>query len=369
MRIKVLFLIPTLRGGGSERVMVTLLNHLDRSRFQLALGVVDMRGAVFRDDVPADVEIIDLNCSRVRYAIPKILGLVRSMRPRVVFSTLGHLNLALAVVKPLFPRGVRLIGRESIIVSRGLSSYKLPGLWAWGYRRFYPRLDRVVCQSRDMRDDLVELFAFPECRTTVINNPVDINRVRYLAKESIPAESDLFYTRNEAIHLVAAGRLDFQKGFDLLIEAVALCQDERLYVSLLGEGPLEEDLYRLSEEHGVAGQLRFLGFQKNPYPFFARADAFVLSSRYEGFPNVVIEALACGTPVIATPAPGGTCEILTSIPACELADAVTAPSLATAIRCWLARRPGRVGDEEVAPYQVAQIVRKYEEVILSVATP
>ena len=143
-RCKVLFLIPTLTGGGSERVMITLLNHMDRSRFQLALGVVDTRRTVFRDEVPADVEFIDLNCTRVRYAVPKILRLVRSVRPKVVLSTLGHLNLALAAAKPLFPKGVRLIGRESTVVSQGLTCYKLSRLWAWGYRRFYPRLDHVV---------------------------------------------------------------------------------------------------------------------------------------------------------------------------------------------------------------------------------
>ena len=76
-------------------------------------------------------------------------------------------------------------------------------------------------------------------------------------------------------------------------------------LTLLGEGPLRPELERLAQQSGVADRVHFVGFQKNPYPFFAQADAFVLSSRYEGFPNVVLEALACGTPVIATPAPGG----------------------------------------------------------------
>ena len=90
-RTHLLFLIPSLRGGGAERVIVTLLRHMNRSLFRLGLAVVDMREAVYRDDVPEDVEFIDLGCTRVRYALPKIMRLIWRRRPDVVFSTLGHL--------------------------------------------------------------------------------------------------------------------------------------------------------------------------------------------------------------------------------------------------------------------------------------
>src|SRR5215831_17623412 len=103
LRTRVLFLIPTLTGGGAERVIVTILRHLDRGRFLPILAVVNTRDAAFMDDVPADVEFIDLRCRRVRYALPKLLKLIRQRRPDVVLSTLGYLNLALAILRPLLP--------------------------------------------------------------------------------------------------------------------------------------------------------------------------------------------------------------------------------------------------------------------------
>ena len=138
-RTRLLFLIPTLTGGGAERVVVTLLQHLDRTRFELALAVVDTRDAAFRDQVPADVEFIDLGCRRVRQALPKLVRLLWWRRPDVVMSTLGHLNLALAIVRPLLPGGTRYVARETTIVSQGLTEYSRPRLWAWAYRRFYGR--------------------------------------------------------------------------------------------------------------------------------------------------------------------------------------------------------------------------------------
>lgn len=361
----VLFLVPTLRGGGAERVIVTLLRHLDRTRFRLTLAVADMREAVYRDDVPEDVEVIDLQCSRVRYALPKIVGLIWKRRPDVVFSTLGHLNLALSMIRLLLPNGVRYIARESSIVSENIRGYRRPSIWRWAYRRFYGRFDAVVCQSHAMRNDLVDNFSLPAKKMRVIHNPVDIERIHRLAKEPLAAsfESAGGVVGDAPLRLLAAGRLSHVKGFDLLIEALALCDDPHLQLTILGEGPLRSELEGLAREHGVAEQVHFAGFQKNPYPFFASADVFVLSSRFEGFPNVVLEAMACGTPVIATPAPGGVREILDGVVGCSLADSVSAPALAKAISHMSC--PACIPLAVLDPYRVAKIMHSYEQLLLA----
>lgn len=363
----VLFLIPTLARGGAERVIVTLLRNLDRSRFQLTLAVVDMRGAVFRDEVPEDVELLDLACRRVRYALPKIALLIWRRRPDVVFSTLGHLNLALTVIRPLLPNHARYVGRETCVISDLLPAYSLSGAWRWAYRRFYRRFDIVVCQSQDMLDDLVSNFNFPAAKAVVIHNPVDIARIRGPAAEPLPEEI-AYPATNETeplIHLVAAGRLTPQKGFDLLIEALALCGDPRLRLTILGEGRLSASLKGLAQERGVAGQICFAGFQENPYPFFAKADAFVLSSRFEGFPNVVLEALACGAPVIATPARGGVSEILDGLEGCIMAKAVSASALASAIEQWLKGGRLRPSGDAVSRFSLANVIGRYEQLLAS----
>ncbi len=355
-RTRLLFLIPTLTGGGAERVVVTLLQHLDRSRFELALAVVDTRDAAFRDQVPADVEFIDLGCRRVRHALTKLVRLLWRRRPDVVMSTLGHLNLALAIVRPLLPGGTRYVARETIVVSQGLTEYSWPQLWAWAYCRFYGRFDRVICQSRDMRDDLVANHALDAKCAVVIHNPVDFERIA-VAMASV----DRLAAPNGLLRVVAAGRLVGQKGFDLLLDALALAKRRDLHLTILGDGALREELGARAEVLGIADRVRFAGFLRNPYPTIAEADLFVLSSRYEGFPNVVLEALACGTPVVATPAPGGVREILDGVAGCVVADEVSAESLANALDRW---QPSRVSASAVDAYAVEHIVAAYEDEFL-----
>ena len=356
---RVLFLIPTLTGGGSERVIVTLLTHLDRSRFKPSLAVVDLRGAVFRADIPPDVEVVDLEVTRVRYAVPAIVRLIRRMRPDVVLSTLGHLNLVLSIVRPLLPRGVRTIARESCVVSETLAYSRFPWLLSFLYRHFYRRHDLVVCQSKDMQDDLTINFGFPSDRSMLIHNPVDMEKVRQGALA--PVDHPAFAAG--ATVLLAAGRLEHQKGFDLLIEAMASLPDSRFELVILGEGPLEGDLRALARKLGLEGRVHFAGFQKNPYAWISKADAFVLSSRFEGFPNVVLEALACSTPVIATPAPGGVNELLDGRPDCVVATAIDAPALAKAIESWLRGPRRKVAADAAAAYSAARIVDRYEQIL------
>ena len=357
-KTSILFVIPSLRGGGAERIVTTLLNHIDRSRFTLAIAVIDSRDAVYRSDLSADVEFIDLGCTRVLSALPTIFSLIRKRRPNIVFSTLSHLNLALAILRPIFSRNTLFIGRESIVLVEMLKTQKWSLFWRWGYRHYYKKLDLMICQSSDMRNDLVANFCVPVGKTVVINNPVDAMRIQSMMQEPLPEDGS--FVGNGCFNLVSAGRLNAQKGFDLLFQAIALLNDSRVYLTILGEGALKESLKTQVINLGISKQVRFVGFQRNPYVWFAHADAFVLSSRYEGFPNVVLEALACRTPVIANPAPGGTWEILNNIPGCVVSEEISAPALAEAIRSWLVSDRRKIADEAIGPYSLSNIVSQYE---------
>lgn len=365
--INVFFVIPSLRGGGAERVITTILRFLDQDRFKVTLIVVNAQNAVFLKDIPPGIELIDLAQPRVRSAAFSVLRLIWRRRPHMVFSTLSHLNLMLCLLRPLFPSGVKLVGRETAVVSESLVGKAAKHLWSAAYRWVYPRLDFLVCQSVDMRNDLLEHFAFPASKTRIINNPVDVVRVR--AQAHLLASRDLWadFASASDIRFVFAGRLVPQKGVDMLIEAVAYCQNPHIRVAVLGQGPLAAELLTLAERLGVASQFRFAGFEANPYPHIASADALILSSRYEGFPNVVLESLACGTPVVAMPAPGGCKEILSALAGCELADSVSAPALAAAMQRWIAGPRLRMADDAVAPYAVQHIVNQYQDLLVDLA--
>lgn len=293
----VLFVVPSLGGGGAERVVLTLLKHLDRRQFSLSLVVINTRRSVHLSEVPRDVELIDFGSRRVRTALVKLMRLIRRRRPDVVFSTQGYLNLGIALIKPRLPAGTRCVARETSIVSQVLHLHRRPAILRFLYRRVYPRLDTVICQSRAMRDDLVTAYGFPADKTVIIHNPVDVEWVRARARE----KAELVGLKPGCFNLVTAGRLNPEKGMDIVIAALALCGMPNLNLVILGEGKLRAALEARASKLGVGRQVQFAGFQPNPYPWFVHADLFVLGSRSEGFPNVALEALACGTPLVATP--------------------------------------------------------------------
>lgn len=376
--VQVLATTPSLRGGGSERVMTTLLNHFDPQRLAVSLVVVDGRDPALARDLPRDLRWLDLGCHRVMRAVPRLCALIRQRRPRVVLSTLSHLNLMLAITKPLLPRGTRLVARESSVLSEIVRSEGRAPLWRWAYRRFYPRLDHVICQSRVMQDDLCAHFGVPRHRTTVIPNPVDLEKVARLSmQDGEPDEAEgpgepaqpaagAAVPMPVPVRFVAVGRLVPVKGFDVLLEALARLGRPEVHLDLVGDGPELARLQALAATLGVTHRVRWRGFQANPYHWMRRADALVLSSRYEGLPNVIIEALACGTPVIASPVPAAL-EIIDGIAEAVAARGMTADDLADAMACWLDGPRERVPARHVARFEVGAVTRQYEAVLHHVA--
>jgi glycosyltransferase involved in cell wall biosynthesis len=356
--LRVLFVIPTLHGGGAERVVVTILRHLDRNRFRPTLVVADLQGEVYANELPDDVSVVDLGTRRVRYALPKLVSMIRRQEPAVVFSTLSHLNLALALVKPLLCSRTRLITRETSIVSKVLKDGNKSFAHALLYRWIYPRVDLLITQSQAMLDDLVDNFGFPRRKAVIIHNPVDLDRISRLAAGPPDPGFD-----PESVNLVAAGRLVAVKGFDVLLQSLALCGRQELTLTVLGEGPLRSQLESLASRLGIASRVRFVGFQSNPYPYYARADWFVVCSRYEGFPNAGLEALACATPVVAVPAPGGIREMLADISQARLAPGMDAAALAQCL-AELPRHAQRVPKHLVQRYAAERVVAQFEAAFL-----
>lgn len=305
---RVMLAVPSLHGGGAERVMVYLANHLDRARYAPLLALGALRGP-YVGDVRADVPIHVLGAERARAAVPAVVRAVWRLRPDVVLSTVG-LNFAVALARPFLPWRLGVIFREgnspsAFLADVGRTSPRRAALYRAVYRLLYARADRIVCQSDFMLDDLARRLRVPAARMTRIHNPVDVDAIRALLTEPV-----VYPGRGP--HLVTAGKLEYQKGYDLLVPAFARVRARHAGATLtiLGEGTARAALQAQAEQVGAASAVRFLGFQTNPYPYFKAADLFVSSSRYEGFANVITEAMVCGTPVVATDCPGASREVL-----------------------------------------------------------
>jgi glycosyltransferase involved in cell wall biosynthesis len=350
-------------GGGAERVIMILLRHLDRSRFEPHLALLKKAGP-YLGEIPADVPLHDLKASRVRYALPEIVRLVRELRPATVVTALSELNLAAAIIRPFFPRGVRLYLQEVTSLSAYLGEDgKDTRTMRWLHRRLYSRADKIICVSEYARRDLAEHFGIPRPKMTVIYNPVDRERVGRLAD----ADENPFTTPGP--HLVAVGRLVRVKGYDVLLDALArVRQTIPAQLTILGDGPLELDLKNQARRLGLADAVRFVGFQENPYSYFRHADLFVLSSRYEGLPLVVLEALSLGTPVVATDCPGGIREIIAEFGEEWLVPPSNAGALAEGIVSALQPGARKASFEDklentLEKFRLQRILKQYEDLL------
>ena len=355
--------MPNLGGGGAERVIVTLLRHLDRSRFEPHLALVDAVGPYLKE-LSADVLVHDLKAQRVRYAFPGMVRLVRKLRPQVVHSAMLELNIASILCRPFLPPRTRVLIREDI--STSAQNFQLGRnlrVWSFLYR-LYGKADKVICVADYVLNDLAENYGVPRSKMVRIYNPVDVSETRTLADAIENPYS------GDGPHLVAAGRLSKQKGFDILLEAMALVRNSlpNSQLTILGEGDLRSELLAQRERLSLNEAVHLPGFQSNPFPYFKHADLFVLPSRFEGLPLVVLEALAVGTPVVASDCPGALREILGDCPRARLVPPSDPKALAEGIVSAVNFATKELPPDErldtfLSRFDVKTLVRDYEEIL------
>lgn len=295
---RVVFVLPSFAGGGAERVSLNLLKVVDRKYFRPELIVLDDSGPLAKDK-PDDVAIHGLGAPRLRRAIPALVKVLRHIKPAVVFSTFTHMNLALIAARPLLNK-TRIVVREANLPSLSFSRLPWPAGFSALSRALYPRADHVIASSMRMVEEFCTL-GVSRNKIEILHNPVDLVRLRASAG-SAP------HGMSEIVQLVAVGRLVPQKGFDRLLHAMAELGGES-QCTIIGDGPERLALEKQAAQQNLTSRVSFAGFVANPAPMIAAADALVMPSRFEGMPNAALEALALGTPVIATPEAGGIAEI------------------------------------------------------------
>lgn len=353
----IFFVLPALNGGGAERVTLHLLRAFQDSRSWRPVLVLTTRHIGQLDaELPSGIEVIRIGAANGRRAIPTLLALFRSRRPNIIFTSLDHVNITLGLLKSVLPRKTALVLRATNFLS--LKSFGMRWLLAHAFRS----ADTVIFQSPQMRLQMLSALKLPQKgRWETVPNPLDRERIERLAAEALPGDCYAWQgAAGTAVNLVAAGRLSPQKGFDLLIEAMRLLDLPHLRLNILGDGDQESELRAKISAAGLEDKVRLCGFQKNPYAWFSAADAFVLPSRVEGFPNVVLEALACGCPVIATPLPG-----LEDLPGCILTEDISSAALASAIRSFIENRHSVDANRALCQFDITSIRQRYEAIFES----
>lgn len=331
---RVLFAVPSMGPGGSERVLSTLLRHLDRSRFELHLALLKLPSGsedhpkgfdVLLETLPPDVTVHSLGVSRARYATFSIARLCWRLRPSVVFSMSAYLTAAILGSRPLLPKDIWLLAREGAnVMSRDVTTNWLRFTC---YKHLYRLADFIVCQSDSMKRQFVRDFGLAPEKLARIYNPVDIDLIRIQADE----EPNPFSGRGP--HLLAVGRLFPEKGHDLLLKCMPRIRNafSDATLTIVGAGPLHSLLEQQRVTLGLEGCVRLVGFKRNPYPFVKGADLLVLTSRYEALPNVVLEALALGKTVVTTNCSGSLQEIANTTAKLKIATGWTPESMADEI--------------------------------------
>lgn len=299
--------LPTLGGGGAERNMVNLSRGLADLGVAVSLIVANAIGD-FRNEISPKVELVDFKKSNTIKAFPDLVRFLDAEKPRVLLSTMNHANLVAIGAVHASMATTKVVVREANTLSKtkdaatSLKGKLIPGL----VQAFYPTADHIVAPSEGVRRDLVNNFTLSPNRVSTINNPVVDERL--FAMKNKEPEIDFF---SDGIPVIlGVGSFSEQKDFPNLIRAYAKVRKEkRCRLVILGRGKLEASYRELIRELEV-DDVHFPGFVSNPFAFMSRSKVFVLSSKWEGLPNVPIQALACGCPVVSTDCPSGPSEIL-----------------------------------------------------------
>ena len=359
------FFLPGLYEGGAERIILNLAKGVSERGYEVDLVLARAEGA-YMSQIPVAVRLIDLDAPRVLGCIPALVKYLRRERPVALLSGMFTNVIALWAWKLS-----GLSGRLVITEHNSLSSvvkYKndlrwrmYPKLAQW----FYPWADTVIAVSNAVADDLRKTAKIPRDIIQVVYNPVVTPELQN--KSEAPLEH-AWYKENEHPVVLAVGRLSDQKAFDVLIQAFSLVRKNcPAHLLILGEGENRPALGALILQLGLEQDVILMGFVQNPYAFMAHSAVFVLPSRWEGLPTVLIEALYLGMPIVATDCPGGSREILRDGAYGKFVPVDDPAALAEAILGALGDSRSFPPKESWLPFSLDFAVDRYVNILLGVS--
>jgi glycosyltransferase involved in cell wall biosynthesis len=369
-KINVLFFISSFSCGGAENVLLSLIRKIDKEKFNPSLLLLRRDGELL-DRIPKDIEIYDAGMIgyslgwQIFSLLKRVRDCIRISKPDIIFSFLFEPNV-LNLFANLFSPGRKLIISERVGTVRYFHS-AYPGvkkrIASLLLRVLYPRADRIVSVSEGVKGELVS-FGVPRKKIITIYNPLDMEKINSIKDEPIDVPRP---------YILFAGRLSRQKNIPLLLKVLCLLKPEGVRLLIIGSGEEEDNLKKLCVELELSDRVFFKGFENNPYKFMSKAEVFVLPSDFEGFPNVLIEAMACGTAVISTDCPYGPNEIIQTGTNGLLVPRGDVAAMAEAIRTVLHAPELKTkfvaeAFKKIAPLDIENIMKQYEILIYNVMT-
>jgi len=314
-KIKITFFLPALEAGGAERTMIRLLCGLNKEVFQPTLLLGKIRGPLIKE-ISEEVLVKELNFSHIRYALFKLIRYFQKEKPEIFVSFLSHLNV-FSVLAKIFSRI-----KTKLIISERTTFSHLPEITKTAKNKLlasiflkplvrltYPLADAIVCVSKGVAEDISQyLPSSKRNKIKVIYNPVVSDELYTLANQ--PVDHPWFLDKETPV-ILAVGRLTKAKDYPTLLKAFSLISKKKnVYLIIIGEGEERKNLEELIDKLDISENIALLGFEENPYKYMKKASVFVLSSSREGFPNVLVEAMTCGLPVVSTDCSSGPNEII-----------------------------------------------------------
>ena len=347
-----------LEGGGAERVMINLAQiFAEDFGLKVDLVLASAEGILLAQVSPS-VNIVDLKSSGVLKSLPKLIRYLRQNRPFAILSTLEHANIIAIWAKYLSFTKTRVVVRIANTISVAKQTDRRLRLLA---KIFYRQANHIIAVSQGVKKDTSQNLNFSSERIYVIKNPVFFERVIEKAAET-PTDK-VFDSMVKTV--IAVGRLHPQKDFPTLIKAfkkLNILSEKQLII--LGEGHQRMFLESLIKDLGLVDEVYLLGFKENPYSYIKNADVFVLSSLYEGFPNVLLEAMACGCPIVSTDCPSGPREIIDDPHYGKLVPVGNSEAMADAILEMLENpTPPEILYERLQAFSPLQIAEQYLKVL------
>jgi len=349
-----------LYGGGAERVMVNLMHSFVEQGLKVDLVMNTVDGP-YMNQVPPEVRIVDLKAPRMLSGFPKLASYLRKEKPTVLLSGLHYNNEIALWAKALALGSTKVIVTEHNTLSIHAQNRSTDSWSPLLAKFFYPWADGIVAVSQGVAKDLAGVTGLPIEDIKVIYNPI-INS-QMLANSEEPLDHPWFKPGEPPV-ILGVGRLEPQKDFPTLIQTFAKVREVRpAKLMILGSGRERERLNSLVQELGLMEDVCIVGFTKNPYPYIKHSAVYVLSSAWEGFGNVIVEALALGTPVVSTDCPSGPQEILAGGKYGELVSVGDTEAMAQAILKVLSGNYNSVESNWLDQFKGKNSAQKYLELM------